>query len=231
MRFHNIVVSMVSISMSKKLFTNLAILGTLFLFSGAVFSAGTTTGQSSGAVYCCNDASGRQVCGDLLPQACFGRAYREVGRSGSTIRNVPAPLTAEQRAQRKIEEEKRKIEEEKRKEQDLKDRALLNTYGSEAEIDAMQARAERDILLSIKNAEAKIESAKQARKKYEEEAEFYKKKPMPPEVQKGLKEGDVEINAQTSLIEAKKKELETVRAKYGEEKARFAELSKRPHKR
>ena len=54
---------------------------------------------------------------------------------------------------------------------------------------------------------------------------------MPPEVQKGLKKDNVEINAQTSLIEAKKKELETVRAKYGEEKARFVELSKRPRPR
>lgn len=231
MRCYSIGVNTALINMSRKSLTSIAIFGILLSFSGTALPTGKTSFSSSGVVYCCNDMGGRQVCGDILPQACFGRAYREVGPSGTTVRSVPAPLTAEQRAQRKIEEDKRKIEEEKRKAQDLKDRALLNTYGSEAEIDAARARAENDISQSIRNAEAKIESAKQARKKYEDEAEFYKKKPMPPEIQKGLKEGDIEINAQTSLIEAKKKELETVRAKYDEDKMRFLELSKRPRPR
>lgn len=231
MQCYSIGVNTALINMSRKTFTNFAVLGILLSLSGMALPTGRTSSPSSGLVYCCNDAGGRQICGDLLPQACFGRAYREVGPSGMTIRSVPAPLTAEQRAQRQIEADRRKIEEEQRKAQDLKDRALLNTYGSEADIDAMQVRAENDILQSIRKAEAKIESAKQARKKYEDEAEFYKKKTIPPEIQKGLKEGDIEINAQTSLIEAKKKELEVVRAKYDEDKKRFLELSKRPRSR
>ena len=72
---------------------------------------------AAGNLFCCIDTNGKQVCGDLLPQACYGKAYREIGESGRTLRFVEAPLTAEQRAQRAIEEEKRKVEEEKRKEQ------------------------------------------------------------------------------------------------------------------
>ena len=196
----------------------------LFSASGAIFS----NRAMNGTVYCCNDSSGKQVCGDILPQACIGRAYREVGRSGTTLRHVSAPMTAEQRAQRQAEEEQRKIEAAKRKEQELKDRALLETYGNERDIEAMRTRAENDILQAISAAESKIETAKKGRKKFEDEAEFYQKKPMPPDVKKGLKEADIEIEAQESVIVAKKKELETVRAKYDEEKARFIELSKRP---
>ncbi|MBK7025170.1 MAG: hypothetical protein IPH41_17360 [Sulfuritalea sp.] len=33
---------------------------------------------------CCHDEAGRQVCGDVLPAACYGRAYRELGDTGRT---------------------------------------------------------------------------------------------------------------------------------------------------
>ena len=72
---------------------------------------------AAGQFFCCNDTSGKQVCGDILPHECFGRAYRELGSTGQTVRNVEAPQTPEQRTQRAAEEEKRKIEEEKRREQ------------------------------------------------------------------------------------------------------------------
>ena len=67
--------------------------------------------MAAGNFYCCVDANGKQVCGDLLPQACYGRAYRELGPNGQTLRNVEAPLTAEQRATRSAEEAQRKVEE------------------------------------------------------------------------------------------------------------------------
>ena len=191
-----------------------------------------TSALAAGNFFCCNDASGKQVCGDILPQACYGRAYRELGSNGQTIRTVDAPLTAEQRSQREAEEEKRKREEEKRKEQQRKDQALLNTYGSEQDIELMRKRAEGDVLKAIANAEKKIVEIRQQRKKFENEAEFYKKKTLPHEVQKGLADADSDINSQEVFIAEKKKELEVIRAKYDEDKRRFVELiSQRPTRR
>ena len=191
-----------------------------------------TSALAAGNFFCCNDASGKQVCGDILPQACYGRAYRELGSNGQTIRTVDAPLTAEQRSQREAEEEKRKREEEKRKEQQRKDQALLNTYGNEQDIELMRKRAEGDVLKAIANAEKKIVEIRQQRKKFENEAEFYKKKTLPHEVQKGLTDADSDINSQEVFIAEKKKELEVIRAKYDEDKRRFVELiSQRPPKR
>ena len=191
-----------------------------------------TSALAAGNFFCCNDASGKQVCGDILPQACYGRAYRELGSNGQTIRTVDAPLTAEQRSQREAEEEKRKREEEKRKEQQRKDQALLNTYGNEQDIELMRKRAEGDVLKAIANAEKKIVEIRQQRKKFENEAEFYKKKTLPHEVQKGLADADSDINSQEVFIAEKKKELEVIRAKYDEDKRRFVELiSQRPPKR
>ena len=191
-----------------------------------------TSALAAGNFFCCNDASGKQVCGDILPQACYGRAYRELGSNGQTIRTVDAPLTAEQRSQREAEEEKRKREEEKRKEQQRKDQALLNTYGNEQDIELMRKRAEGDVLKAIANAEKKIVEIRQQRKKFENEAEFYKKKTLPHEVQKGLADADSDINSQEVFIAEKKKELEVIRAKYDEDKRRFVKLiSQRPPKR
>ena len=62
-------------------------------------SPGTIAAQpSAAAIYCC-DVGGQPVCGDILPAACYGRAYREVSPSGIVRRVVPAPLSAEEIAQ------------------------------------------------------------------------------------------------------------------------------------
>ena len=34
----------------------------------------STPAVAGGAILCCENAEGRRVCGDVLPQACYGRA-------------------------------------------------------------------------------------------------------------------------------------------------------------
>ena len=205
--------------MALRKLTGLCFFALALSFSGASMAAGK--------LFCCIDASGKQECGDILPQACYGRAYREIGESGRTVRQVDAPLTAEQRAQRAAEEERLKAEELVLKEKQRKDQALLNTYGSEKDIEAMRLRAQTDVFKAIKAAEDKITEIRLMRKKFEDEAEFYKKKQVPAEVKKGLNDADFEIKAQESVIESKKKELDTIRVKYDEDHRRYLEISRR----
>lgn len=182
-------------------------------------------------IYCCHDDSGKQVCGDILPSVCYGRAYRELGDSGRTSRLVDAPLTVEQRAQRAAEEQRRKEQERVLNEQRRMDQALLNTYASEKDIEIMRSRAERDLTVAIKAAEERIAEIRKQRKKFEDEAEFYRNRQLPAEVAKGLRDADYEIGAQESVIESKKRDQETMRAKYDEDLRRFRDLSKRPSAR
>lgn len=179
-------------------------------------------------IYCCHDDSGKQVCGDILPSVCYGRAYRELGDSGRTSRLVDAPLTVEQRAQRAAEEQRRKEQERVLNEQRRMDQALLNTYASEKDIEIMRSRAERDLTAAIKAADERIAEIRKQRKKFEDEAEFYRNRPLPADVAKGLRDANYEIGAQESVIESKKRDQETMRAKYDEDLRRFRELSKRP---
>ena len=91
----------------------------------------------------------------------------------------------------------------------------------------MRLRAQEDVQKSIKDAEAQITTIRARRKKFENEAEFYKKKQLPPEVQKGLSDADSEIKAQQSIIESKRRDIDIIREKYDEDKRRYLDLSRR----
>ena len=193
----------------------------------ALALCGAGQAMAAGTFFCCVDESGKQVCGDILPQACYGRAYREVGISGRTIQNIEAPLTAEQRAQRAADEKRRREQEDIAREQKRMDRALLDTYATEKDLEILRKRAEQDINVSIAAAEEKIAEAHVLRKKFEDEAEFYKKKQLPAEIAKGLRDADFAIQSQVSVIASKKKDLAAIRLKFDEDQRRFIELTRR----
>jgi hypothetical protein len=177
-----------------------------------------------GKFYCCTDTAGKYVCSDTLPMACYGRAYRELGTDGRTIRVIAAPLTSEQRAQRSVEEERRRKEEIQQKEQQRKDQILLDTYVSTDEIEVLRKRALENVRQAIRNAETRIDEIKARRKKFEDEAEFYKNRDVPTEIQKMLSDTEFEIKAQESIIENKGKEMDDLQAKFDEDRKRFLDL-------
>jgi len=178
----------------------------------------------AGKTYCCADANGRQACGDSLPRECFGRAYRELSERGTLLRQVDAPLTAEQQAQRDAAEAQKKKEERAAMEEKRKNQALLNTYTSEKDVDVARDRALADLEARAKEAQAKLADANKRKQKLEAEMEFYKKKPMPTELKDQIKGSETEIKAQQAAIDAKKQEMDQVRVKFEEEKKRYLEL-------
>ena len=190
-------------------------------------SAAAPDPQGGAKFFCCNDSAGKYVCGDTVPVACYGRAYRELGADGRTVREVEAPLTAEQRARKATEEETARREAARQKEQQRKDQALMETYVSADEIETLRKRALDDVQQSIRNTEAQIVEIKARRKKFEDEAEFYKRKVLPPDVQKGLEDTGLEIKSQESVIEAKKKEIGVIQAKYDDDLKRYQDLQRR----
>lgn len=193
-------------------------LASLLLLTGLVPSA------HAAKSYCCSDERGRQVCGDTLPRECFGRAYREVSERGTTLRQVEAPLTAEQQAQRDAALAAKKKEERAAMEEKRKNQALLNTYSSEKDVDLARARALADVESRTKEVQTKYNEAVKRKQKLEGELEFYQKKPVPPELKEQIKATESEIKAQQNAIEAKKQEMEQVRIRFDAEKKRYLEL-------
>lgn len=202
--------------MSKALFLPLFL---LLLAPGA---------QAAGEFYCCQDpGSGRRICGDSLPVQCRGQAYRIFDSGGNLIREVGPPLTTEQKADLAADARRRKQLEEEARELRRKDQALLDTYATPQDIDLAQGKAEGDVNIAIRNAEASIEASHSKRLKYEAEAEFYKKTAMPAQLQKEMRAIDHEIKVQQELIDVKKRELEAVRSKYDTDRKRYFELTGR----
>lgn len=187
--------------------------------------------HGAGEFYCCQDPnSGRRVCGDSLPEQCRGRAYRILDSGGNLIREVGTPLTPEEKAERLLELRRQKLLEEASREQRRKDQALLDTYATPEDIDFAQKKAESDVNMAIKGTEERIAAAREKRKKFEAEAEFYKKKTMPAELAKELRALDHEIAVQQDLLDVKKREFATIKAKYDADRKRYFELTGRVSK-
>ena len=178
----------------------------------------------AGKTYCCTDERGRQACGDSLPRECFGRAYREMSERGTLLRQVEAPLTAEQQAQREAALANKNKEERAAMEEKRKNQALLNTYTSEKDVDVARDRALADLESRAKETQAKYNEVVKRKQKLEGELEFYKKKVVPPELKEQIKVNEAEIKVQQTAIEAKKQEMDQVRTRFAEEKSRYLEL-------
>ena len=198
--------------------------GAILVFAAiqAQAAAPASKEPASGKMFCCE---GGRICGDSFPERCRGKAYSILDAKGNLIREEPAPLTPQQKAEAAAEAQRKKDLEEHAREQRRQDQALLQTYTSAQDIDRSQARAELDVGAAIRGAEEKIAAARKQRKKFEDEAEFYKRKSLPPEVTKGLRDADHEIKTQQELLDVKRKDLASIQTKYDADRKRYAELT------
>jgi hypothetical protein len=178
-------------------------------------------------MYKCVDAKGRVYYTQVPPPECLGRDTQELNKSGTLIRRNPAviPLTPAQEQAREAERKKKTEDEERSKEDRRKNLALLNTYSSERDIEDARTRALKEAQGVIEDMEKSIAGAQKRRQELEVEKEFYVKKPMPFKLKQEITNNEIEIRNQTSLLDAKKKEINTINAKYDEDKRRYVELT------
>jgi len=178
-------------------------------------------------MYKCVDARGKVYYTQVPPPECLGRDTQELNKSGTLIRKNPAavPLTPAQEQAREAERRKKIENEERSKEERRKNLALLNTYSSEKDIEDARTRALAEAQGAIVDTERRIAGAQKRHKELEAEKEFYVKKPMPFKLKQEIANNDVEIKNQIVLLDAKKKEISTINAKYDEDKRRYVELT------
>lgn len=190
-----------------------------------------TPGWGGAEFYCCNDqTTGRRVCGDSLPQQCRGKAYRIFDKAGNLQKEVGPPLTPEQKEVIREQARRAKEIEEAQREQRRLDQALLDTYATPEDIERAQSKAENDVKLLIQMAQEKILASQKQQRKLAAEAEFYKRLPMPADLEKNLRNVGHEIQLQQEFIELKNKDLATLHAKYDTERRRYFELTGRSTK-
>ncbi len=178
-------------------------------------------------MYKCVDAKGKVYYTQVPPPECLGRDTQELDKSGTPMRKsqTPTALTPAQQKAREAELKKKLEAEERAKEERRKNTALLNTYSSEKDIDDARARALKEAELAIAETEKRIAGAQKRKKELESEKEFYVKKPMPLRLKQEIANNEIEIKNQTELLDAKKKEISIINAKYDSDKRRYVELT------
>lgn len=173
--------------------------------------------------YCCSDANSRQVCADILPAVCYGKAYREISDNG-VVKQVGPPPTAEQRA-RDEAERLRKIEEERQaKEQARRDQVLVDKYGSERDIDIARERVLSDIGAALQQDRVLLAEALKRQKQLALEAEPYKGRPLPLKLRNDTRENEEILASLRATITERQTQSDGARVRFEEEKRRFAEL-------
>ena len=198
------------------------------LISTLLFASSTLLAMGAAAqtrIYCCDDASGRKVCGDFLPVACQGRAYEERDNRGFISKTVEAPLTAEQQARRDAEQARKEDDAKKAAEERRRTLALLATYSSEKDINSARDRALAEVEKNMKQSQQRLDEANKKKKKLESDKEFYKGRALPEQVKADVRDNEKEIKAQQDAVAAKVKEMDDVRKRFADEKKRYLELT------
>ncbi len=195
-----------------------AVLGVLPLVAHAQAQGG------SRAIYCC-DVGGQPVCGDILPAACYGRAYREMSPSGVLRRTVAAPLTQEEIAERAAVERERRAAEADRARQQRLDQALLETYRSLEDLDARRDRELRELDRSIRVLRGRESELIERQQALISEATHTDNSEVAASLEADIGVLDSEIAAQSSIIAAKLRERGAVVERFQEHRRRYQELT------
>lgn len=175
-------------------------------------------------VYCCKDARGHQVCGDVLPESCADRSYRELNKQGATVKQVDAPISAEQRAKRDAEALKASEDDRARQEQRRRDATLLNTYSSERDIDMARKRRVTDIEELLTQLRDQAQTLKQRHVKLEADAARFAGKPVPPVIKDRLETNAQDMRLLADNIASKERDLVETQQRFQEDLVRFRQL-------
>ena len=174
----------------------------------------------------CVGKDGKKYYGQTIPNQCIGQPVEQLDKQGMMVRRIENQ-SAEDKAIKKAEEKKKSEEAATKKEEDRRNRALLATYSSEKDIEEARARALTDNQLAMKDITRRIEEIKKRQAALAGEMEFYKKNPAPLKLQNDDKAAQTDLDAQQNLLDVKKKEVESINARYDEDKRRFTALTKR----
>jgi hypothetical protein len=177
-------------------------------------------------IYLCKDASGKAHTSDRPIAECADRAVREFSSNGLLKREVPAPLTAEQKRQKQLEEERRKAAEAALAEQRQADRALLARYRNEADIEIARKRALEILqeqfnrqMIVVSDAEKRLKDAQAeiARAKAAKDAQ--------PTMQRRLEESDQALRDEKKRLQDAEADVAQFNAKFDATLKRYRELT------
>ena len=207
-------------------FRRAELVGMILALTGMSLAPGSVQAQAprTRMIYCC-DVAGQPVCGDILPEACYGRAYREVSPSGTVRRIVPAPLSADEIAARDAQADERRAEAALQLRQQRLDEALLETYRSLPQLDGRRDREIGALDRAIQALRQRESELIERQRVLIEEAAQAGEGNISPILEENIHSLDGEIVAQRSVIAAKMRERAALLDRFDEDRQRYIQLT------
>jgi hypothetical protein len=208
-----------SISSSQRPFARLAARVVVALvtvvFAGAAAAAGT---------YKWTDEQGGVHYSDKAPPETPTKGATVLDKQGRQVKKIDPPLTSDQAKAKADEDERQRALAKAKDDQARKDRALMQSYTSEGEIDIARNRAISTLESQIKSAEVFSADLTRRQKNVAKQKASYGSKPIPMEIEREGIGIDSELSRQAILIRQKQEELTQVTAKYDTIKQRWREI-------
>ena len=185
------------------------------VFAGTVSAAGT---------YKWTDEQGVVHYSDKAPSETPAKGATVLDKQGRSVRKIDPPLTSEQAKAKADEEERQRALAKAKDDQARKDKALIQSYTSESEIDIARARAMSTLEAQIKSAEIYSADLTRRQKNIAKQKASFGSKPIPIEIEREATAIDNELSRQAILIRQKQGELTLVTAKYDTITQRWREI-------
>ncbi|HSS69218.1 MAG TPA: DUF4124 domain-containing protein [Casimicrobiaceae bacterium] len=188
------------------------------------------SGRLAAATYKWVDDQGVVHYSDKVPPEAVDKGATVLDKQGRATKKIEAAPTPEQiKAKAAAEEQQRELAK-SLEAQARRDRALLQSYTDEAEIDIARNRALATINTQIKSAQGYSVELTRQQQELKKKKAGYGDKPVPIELERELNTVDVELSRQTSLIKQKTEESGAVNAKYDADKQRWREIKADPQR-
>ena len=188
---------------------------------GLVCAAGTANGAG---VYKWVDDQGVVHYTDRIPPESVSKGATVLDKQGRSVKTIEPAPTAEQRKAIEAEAERQRDVAKANAEQARRDRALTQSFSSEAEIDVARARAVSTIEAQLTTIGAYIADMTRRKQNLEKRKAGYAGKPAPAALDNEISSVTEEVARQTALLAQKKEALVAVGQKYDADKKRWQEI-------
>lgn len=173
------------------------------------------------------DEQGKTHYGDTIPAQYAGQGSTEMSKKGMLVNKTDGALTEEQRKAKEEALAKQKSEDQKVLDAERRDKALINTYTSEKEIDLTRNRHLQAVDAIIQTSQAGVKTLQAKLEGYRKQAAGFaaSKKPVPKDIADETKAIEQEMLRLQDTIKRKQQEQAEISAKFEADKQRFRELT------
>jgi hypothetical protein len=195
---------------------------TIAIASALAASLGVAPGALAQQLYKWTDEKGVVHYTDKAPPDARGSTVLD--KQGRQVGKIEPPPSPEQARAKQAEEDRQRATAREQESTLRRDRALMQSYTSESEIELARARTVATYESQIQSAQAYLTQLTKRKQEIDLRKSRFADKPLPPQLEHDSANVDAEFAKNRDLVAQKQRELATVNARYEADKARWREL-------